>query len=158
MATREERAEAMKKYFTNHFGQLNVEKDEREERKAQLEHEMEVMKLSSKEKEAMRKELHQRETAYLRMKRLGISAKDFEVIKVIGRGAFGEVAVVRKRDTHEVYAMKKLIKEEMLRKDQINHVKSERDIMVATHENNPWVVKLHFSFQDSRYLYLVMEV
>ena len=153
-----ERAEAMKRYMANHFDQLSRDTNQREERKAQLEHEMDVMNLSQKEREALRKDLQNRETEYLRMKRLGISSDDFEVIKVIGRGAFGEVSVVRKKDSKEVFAMKKLKKEEMLKKEQVNHVKSERDIMVAAHGNNPWVVNLYFSFQDEKFLYLIMEV
>eukprot|EP00163_Fabomonas_tropica_P030497 TRINITY_DN6908_c0_g1_i9.p1 TRINITY_DN6908_c0_g1~~TRINITY_DN6908_c0_g1_i9.p1 ORF type:complete len:342 (+),score=64.54 TRINITY_DN6908_c0_g1_i9:139-1164(+) len=51
--------------------------------------------------------------------------------------------------------MKKLKKSEMLRKDQVNHVRAERDVMAAA--DNPWVVKLHYSFQDPVYLYLIME-
>jgi len=159
MASKEakDKAAALKQYMTNHYEQMLLDSTQRNERKAQLEREMDVMELSEKERNVMRKELDKRENSYLRMKRLGISVNDFEKIKVIGRGAFGEVAVVRKKDTKEIYAMKKLKKEEMLKKDQVSHVKSERDIMVATHENNPWVVKLYFSFQDEKYLYLVME-
>lgn len=51
--------------------------------------------------------------------------------------------------------MKKLIKEEMLKKKQTVHVRQERDILAKS--DNPWIVKLHYSFQDDDYLFLCME-
>jgi len=82
--------------------------------------------------------------------------KDFERIKVIGRGAFGEVRLVREIKTGQVMAMKMLKKSEMLKMNQIQHVRAERDLMAASSESN-WLVQLHCSFQDDDYLYLVME-
>lgn len=64
-----------------------------------------------------------------------ISLSDFDILKVIGRGAFGEVMLVRKKDSKEVLALKKLIKKEMMKKKQILHVRAERDILA--HSNNP---------------------
>lgn len=74
---------------------------------------------------------------------------------VPGRGAFGEVRVCRKKDDQAVYAMKIMKKSEMLRKNQVNHIRAERDVLALA--DNPWVVKLHFSFQTEKNLYLVME-
>ena len=51
--------------------------------------------------------------------------------------------------------MKKLRKSDMLKKDQIAHVRAERDILAAA--NNPWIVQLHYSFQSEAHLFLVME-
>ncbi|KAG2392833.1 hypothetical protein C9374_011558 [Naegleria lovaniensis] len=84
-----------------------------------------------------------------------ISLTDFDILKVIGRGAFGEVMLVRKKDSKEVLALKKLIKKEMMKKKQILHVRAERDILA--HSNNPWIVDLRYSFQDEDNLYLAME-
>ncbi|KAL9642760.1 hypothetical protein ABK040_009837 [Willaertia magna] len=84
-----------------------------------------------------------------------ISLSDFDIIKVIGRGAFGEVMLVRKKETKEVLALKKLIKKEMMKKKQVLHVRAERDILVNS--NNPWIVDLRYSFQDDDNLYLAME-
>lgn len=64
-----------------------------------------------------------------------MSLSDFSIIKVIGKGAFGEVLLVKKNDTGEVLAMKKLIKEEMLKKKQTVHVRQERDILAKS--DNP---------------------
>src|SRR5690348_12572379 len=71
------------------------------------------------------------------------------------RGAFGEVRVVRKKDTHEVYAMKVMKKKAELLKKHGAHLRAERDVLALA--DNPWVVRLHFSFQDDTTLYLVME-
>ncbi|KAG1684053.1 Serine/threonine-protein kinase tricorner [Nymphon striatum] len=60
-----------------------------------------------------------KETEFLRLKRSRLGVEDFEPLKVIGRGAFGEVRLVQKRDTGHVYAMKILRKADMLEKEQV---------------------------------------
>merc|ERR1719249_193564 len=80
---------------------------------------------------------------------------DFKLIKVIGRGAFGEVQLVRHKFTTKVYAMKLLSKYEMIKRSDSAFFWEERDIMA--HANSEWIVRLHFAFQDSRYLYMVMD-
>jgi len=80
---------------------------------------------------------------------------DFKLIKVIGRGAFGEVQLVRHRFTTKVYAMKLLSKYEMIKRSDSAFFWEERDIMA--HANSEWIVQLHFAFQDLRYLYMVMD-
>lgn len=62
-----------------------------------------------------------------------------------GRGAFGEVKLAQKKDTGQIYAMKILRKADMLEKDQVAHVRAERDILVIAHSD--WVVKMYYSFQ-----------
>ena len=84
-----------------------------------------------------------------------INVRHFEAHKIIGRGAFGEVRVCKKKDSGEVVAIKKMKKTEMIYKNQVNHVKAERDILAAS--NNQWIVNLLHSFQDEKFLYLVME-
>ncbi|XP_074545440.1 rho-associated protein kinase 1 isoform X1 [Halichoeres trimaculatus] len=86
----------------------------------------------------------------LRMKQV-----DYEVVKVIGRGAFGEVQLVRHKATSKVYAMKLLSKFEMIKRSDSAFFWEERDIMAFA--NSSWVVQLFFAFQDDRYLYMVME-
>jgi len=65
------------------------------------------------------------------------------------------VRLVQKVDTGKIYAMKTLRKAEMFKKDQLAHVKSERDVLAEA--DSPWVVSLYYSFQDPNYLYLIME-
>ena len=66
-----------------------------------------------------------------------------------------QVRLVQKKDTGHVYAMKILRKADMLEKDQVAHVRAERDILVEA--DHTWVVKMFYSFQDAQYLYLIME-
>ncbi|KAF7992936.1 hypothetical protein HCN44_005717 [Aphidius gifuensis] len=80
---------------------------------------------------------------------------DFTLIKVIGRGAFGEVQLVRHNSTKKVYAMKLLSKFEMIKRSDSAFFWEERDIMA--HANSEWIVQLHFAFQDNKYLYMVMD-
>uniref|UniRef100_A0A8C6T1R6 non-specific serine/threonine protein kinase n=1 Tax=Neogobius melanostomus TaxID=47308 RepID=A0A8C6T1R6_9GOBI len=84
-----------------------------------------------------------------------MKAEDYEVVKVIGRGAFGEVQLVRHKATSKVYAMKLLSKFEMIKRSDSAFFWEERDIMAFA--NSSWVVQLFFAFQDDRYLYMVME-
>nr|CAH0106470.1 unnamed protein product [Daphnia galeata] len=87
--------------------------------------------------------------------RLRVKVDDFLVIKVIGRGAFGQVQLVRHKSTKKVYAMKLLSKFEMIKRSDSAFFWEERDIMA--HANSEWIVRLHFAFQDTKYLYMVMD-
>uniref|UniRef100_A0A6G1SNS5 Rho-associated protein kinase let-502 n=1 Tax=Aceria tosichella TaxID=561515 RepID=A0A6G1SNS5_9ACAR len=80
---------------------------------------------------------------------------DFDVIKTIGRGAFGKVDLVRHKNSKQVYAMKLLSKSEMIKRSESAFYWEERFIMA--HAATDWIVKLHFAFQDERYLYMVMD-
>ncbi|KAL7722182.1 non-specific serine/threonine protein kinase [Entamoeba marina] len=94
---------------------------------------------------------------FMRLTRSKASVKDFDTVKVIGRGGFGEVRLVVKKGTSDVYAMKMMKKKDMIERKQIEHVRAERDILAQTHFTNEWVVKMYNSFQDDDYLYIVME-
>uniref|UniRef100_A0A4W5KZ87 non-specific serine/threonine protein kinase n=1 Tax=Hucho hucho TaxID=62062 RepID=A0A4W5KZ87_9TELE len=108
------------------------------------------------QQKVMRRSQHARkETEFLRLKRTRLGLDDFESLKVIGRGAFGEVRLVQKKDTGHIYAMKILRKADMLEKEQVAHIRAERDILVEA--DGAWVVKMFYSFQDKRNLYLIME-
>ena len=64
-----------------------------------------------------------KETEFLRLKRSRLGVDDFESLKVIGKGAFGEVRLVQKIDTGHVYAMKILRKADMVEKEQVKNFK-----------------------------------
>jgi len=66
-----------------------------------------------------------------------------------------QVRLVQKKDTGHVYAMKILRKADMLEKEQVAHVRAERDVLVEA--DHQWVVKMYYSFQDPINLYLIME-
>ncbi|XP_037538251.1 rho-associated protein kinase 1 isoform X1 [Nematolebias whitei] len=99
--------------------------------------------------------LNRYEETIKKLRSLRMKAEDYEVVKVIGRGAFGEVQLVRHKATRKVYAMKLLSKFEMIKRSDSAFFWEERDIMAFA--NSSWVVQLFFAFQDIRYLYMVME-
>jgi len=80
---------------------------------------------------------------------------DFEPIKLLGRGSFGEVLLVRLKANKKVYAMKILNKIILKIKKQQTHTKTERDLMVKI--NSPFIVNIKSAFQDSSKLYIVSE-
>ncbi|XP_077179865.1 serine/threonine-protein kinase MRCK beta isoform X4 [Paroedura picta] len=89
------------------------------------------------------------------VKEMQLHREDFEIIKVIGRGAFGEVAVVKMKCTERIYAMKILNKWEMLKRAETACFREERDVLV--NGDCQWITTLHYAFQDENYLYLVMD-
>jgi len=89
------------------------------------------------------------------MARVRKSLEDFRALEVIGRGAFGEVRIVREKVTHEVYAMKTMAKKQLVASKKIPSIKAEREILAKS--DNPWIVRMYFSFQDQTYLYIIME-
>nr|KAJ3423049.1 hypothetical protein HK105_003875 [Polyrhizophydium stewartii] len=80
---------------------------------------------------------------------------DFEIIKPISRGAFGKVYLSKKRTTQDLYAIKILRKDDMVRKNMVSQVLAERQALALS--NNDFVVRLFYAFQNKEYLYLVME-
>ncbi|XP_063108981.1 myotonin-protein kinase isoform X6 [Cavia porcellus] len=90
-----------------------------------------------------------------RLKEIRLQRDDFEILKVIGRGAFSEVAVVKMKQTGQVYAMKIMNKWDMLKRGEVSCFREERDVLV--NGDRRWITQLHFAFQDENYLYLVME-
>ena len=84
-----------------------------------------------------------------------LTYNDFEPIKLLGRGSFGEVILVRLKANKKIYAMKILNKTLLKMKKQELHTKTERDLMVKI--NCPFIVNIKSAFQDSSKLYIVSE-
>ena len=116
---------------------------------------MQDLNLPEEEANKIKEEILHKEGENLRKKRQKISIFDFEPLKIIGQGAFDEVRVCRYIPTGDIIAIKKMKKEEMHKKNQVLHVRAERDVL--SQAKNPWIVDLKFSFQDNKYLYLGME-
>nr|CAG6407542.1 Warts [Euborellia annulipes]CAG6407546.1 Serine/threonine-protein kinase Warts [Euborellia annulipes] len=147
--------QAFKFFMEQHVENIIKSHKQRVFRRVQLEAEMTKARLSPEAQSQMRKMLYQKESNYIRLKRAKMDKTMFTKIKPIGVGAFGEVTLVRKIDTNHLYAMKTLRKADVLNRNQMAHVKAERDILAEA--DNEWVVKLYYSFQDKDNLYFVMD-
>ena len=116
---------------------------------------MNELNIPEEEASKIKEEILHKEGENLRKKRQKISIFDFVPIKIIGKGAFGEVRVCKYIPTGDVVAIKKMKKDEMHKKNQVLHVRAEREVL--SQAKNQWIVELKFSFQDPKYLYLGME-
>ena len=84
--------------------------------------------------------------------------EDFQILRLIGKGTFGQVYQVRKKDTKRIYAMKVLSKKVIVQKKEVAHTVGERNILVRTAmADSPFIVGLKFSFQTPSDLYLVTD-
>ncbi|XP_068809109.1 microtubule-associated serine/threonine-protein kinase 2 isoform X5 [Struthio camelus] len=83
------------------------------------------------------------------------SEEEFENIKLISNGAYGAVYLVRHKTTRQRFAMKKINKQNLILRNQIQQAFVERDIL--TFAENPFVVSMFCSFETKRHLCMVME-
>ncbi|KAI1776593.1 serine/threonine-protein kinase cot-1 [Hypoxylon cercidicola] len=128
---------------------------ERNLRQSEMEQKLQDPNQSSSRREQIWQNGGKKEARYLRFLRTKDKPENYTTVKIIGKGAFGEVKLVQKKADGQVYAMKSLIKTEMFKKDQLAHVRAERDILAES--DSPWVVKLFTTFQDANFLYMLME-
>jgi tRNA A-37 threonylcarbamoyl transferase component Bud32 len=84
-----------------------------------------------------------------------IGPQHFELLKLLGEGAFGKVVLVQNHFSRRFYAMKVISKKLLKKKNNISYMKSERDILTKLH--HPFLINLHFAFQSSTKLFLVMD-
>ena len=98
------------------------------------------------------------EAHYQRTDRKHFGPEDFQILRLIGKGTFGQVYQVRKKDTGRVFAMKVLSKKVIVQKKEVAHTVGERNILVRTAmADSPFIVGLKFSFQTPADLYLVTD-
>ena len=84
-----------------------------------------------------------------------VQIEHFSILKVIGRGSFGKVYLVQKKDSGEYFAMKTLKKDVILRRNQKINTQAERIILEKI--KHPFIVKLHYAFQNPEKLYFVID-
>ena len=89
-----------------------------------------------------------------------VGMKDFELLKVLGTGAYGKVFLVRKnggKDTGKLYAMKVLKKASIVQKAKTTeHIKTERQVLASVRQS-PFLVTLYYAFQTDAKLHLILE-
>jgi len=84
-----------------------------------------------------------------------IGVQDFDLLNVIGKGSFGKVLQVRKKDNGRIYAMKVLNKKNILDNNELEHTWTEKNILQKL--VHPFLVNLNYSFQTSEKLYFIMD-
>lgn len=84
-----------------------------------------------------------------------VSLQDFRMIQVIGRGSFGKVVLVGHKTSKKLYAMKMLSKENIVKRKQVEHTRTERRVLGCT--RHPFIVGLHYAFQTAQRLYFVLD-
>ena len=152
------KADATRLYLEEKYALMKAEREESRTRRHALETKMETMRIPTDKRQLYREQLKSAELDTLRLSRKRLSSSDFERLRVLGRGAFGEVVLVRKKNTHEIFALKIMLKSAMVLKNQVNHARAERDILASADDiSSPYLVTLHYSFQDEFHLYMVME-
>ncbi|XP_024017183.1 serine/threonine-protein kinase 38-like isoform X1 [Morus notabilis] len=150
-----EKVAAAKQFIENHYRAQRKHIQERRERRSVLEKKLASESVSEEEQVNLLKDLERKETNFMRLQRHKICVDDFDLLTIIGRGAFGEVRLCREKKSGNIYAMKKLKKSEMLSRGQVEHVRAERNLLAEV--GSHCIVKLYYSFQDAEYLYLIME-
>ncbi|QRW20232.1 Pre-B-cell leukemia transcription factor-interacting protein 1 [Rhizoctonia solani] len=94
------------------------------------------------------------QVSYKQQSNAALTIDSFDLLKVIGKGSFGKVMQVRKRDTSRIYALKTIRKAHIASRGEITHTLAERTVLAQV--NNPFIVPLKFCFQSEAKLYLVL--
>ncbi|KXJ86183.1 kinase-like domain-containing protein [Microdochium bolleyi] len=92
--------------------------------------------------------------AYVENRAGKLKIEDFELLKVVGKGSFGKVMQVRKKDTNRIYALKTIRKAHIISRSEVAHTLAERSVLAQI--NNPFIVPLKFTFQSPEKLYFVL--
>ena len=150
-----EKAEIAKMYIQEKYQKLLEDERKKKEQWDKLVNKMKDMNLTQPEQQMIKQDIFHQEAQFHREKRTKLSPKDFKPINIIGRGAFGEVRLCRWYEKDELVAIKKMKKSDMIKKNQIQHIRAERDVLAQS--NIPWIVDQKCSFHDENHLYLVME-
>ncbi|KAL4980910.1 kinase-like domain-containing protein [Aspergillus desertorum] len=85
-----------------------------------------------------------------------VNLNHFRLLRVVGKGAFGKVRIVEKKDTGLTFALKYIRKEEVVRSESVRNIIRERRML--EHLNHPFLCNLRYSFQDIEYIYIVVDL
>lgn len=84
-----------------------------------------------------------------------LTIDDFTILKVVGKGSYGKVLLVKKNDDNKTLAMKVLKKKHMIKRNQVQHTKTERSILELV--KHPFIIQLKYAFQNEVKLYFVVD-
>ncbi|KAJ5408079.1 Serine/threonine-protein kinase gad8 [Penicillium cosmopolitanum] len=92
--------------------------------------------------------------SFVENRQRSLKMEDFDLLKVVGKGSFGKVMQVMKKDTGRIYALKTIRKAHIISRSEVTHTLAERSVLAQI--NNPFIVPLKFSFQSPEKLYFVL--
>ena len=151
-----ERVKIAKSYLERKYDMKKIKEEKKKKKWDMIDNYLNNQnRLSINDKLEIKESIKKKEIEFLRKSRQKLSIFQFEPINIIGKGAFGEVRVCKYKENGKIYAVKKMKKEIMKKKNQSFHIRTERDILKSI--DSPWITKLYYSFQDEKYLYLVMD-
>ena len=162
----EKRAERAKELLSSRYKGLRRSQERKAARRLELEQRMTKTDgiasagLTESQKSILRSELARKEVLAEKESRRKMTTSDFEPLAVVGRGAFGEVTLVRstsKSGDNSIFALKSMKKEFMRRKNQTHHIRAEREALSMADDRYQWLTHLHCSFQDESNLYMAMD-
>ena len=158
----------MEKHYDQDHGKVWKYYRDRKDRWERINKEIDQVPLEDSQIQQFKQKFFSVETDHLRQRRKKMKRSDFHELKVIGKGGFGKVSLVRKSGntnnihygsliTNEpkVFAMKTLKKSHIVDTGKVAQVMAEKDIL--SEANIPWIVQLYYSFQDKDHLYFIME-
>ncbi|KAI7308398.1 kinase-like protein, partial [Hortaea werneckii] len=85
-----------------------------------------------------------------------VNLNHFRLLRVVGKGAFGKVRIVERKDTGLTFALKYIRKDEVVRSESVRNIIRERRML--EHLNHNFLCNLRYSFQDMEYLYIVVDL
>ncbi|KAL0228389.1 hypothetical protein RCL1_004532 [Eukaryota sp. TZLM3-RCL] len=148
------RAAAARLFFDAYFRDLSRKTANRTIRELDLQRQLADETLSDKDRQDLITEFRSTETAYLRATRTKLTLSEFETVRMIGKGGFGEVRLVRHVASEKLLALKLISKNDILQRGYLAQILNEREVMSYY---SPFLVQLHASFTTEKHLCLLMD-
>ena len=114
---------------------------------------------NTKKKSDLSKEkkiINEKKNEILRLTRKKLSIEDFEILKLVGKGGFGEVNLCKYKETNKIYAIKIISLDKLNYRNGLFQIHIEK-LILSWEKNNEWITQLRYSFIENNFLYLVMD-
>ncbi|PRP75540.1 hypothetical protein PROFUN_09026 [Planoprotostelium fungivorum] len=141
---------ATRHFFWEYYWNLFLYLESREERHTRV-------KKSNDRDKTKETQFLREESDRLRKRRSRMSSMNFQILARIGRGGFGDVFLAQHKKNGEVNAMKRIKRSFIDSNNKTLSIQTERQVLSDNSKEVSWLVKLQYSFQDHKYLYLVMD-
>ncbi|EAY12748.1 AGC family protein kinase [Trichomonas vaginalis G3] len=149
------KSELAKTYMEEHFKSIIDEANSEITTQQRLNEYLIKEKFSPEQRRSLELNYASRISEFRRMKRKVLRSSQFEKIKIIGKGEYGDVYLVRDKTDNKIYAMKIIQKSELIAKGQLRNTLTEKDLL--SRMDSKWSVQLIYAFQDMYSIYFVME-